>query len=342
MTTHRILIVGRGGDTGHLGGMFARAAARRGIPAQLVDAGHDLTTSWFDRIAFRLRGRRHRREDDFNQHILAAAAHFRPTVVLVTGLMPVRRAVLEELRRPGGAMTVNYMTDDPFNPRHRSPTALEAISAFDVYLSLKPAVDDDLRRAGARRICRGWFAYDPAVHFREQAPVAENGRWSADVTFIGGADRDRASLFTPLRRWSAAHGRSFAVFGSYWNRFPEYWSCYRGFANGPQYRYALTAAGTVLSPVRRANRDWHTMRTFEAAAAGAFMLLERTPDHLELFEEGRHAGFFDGAEELRDKCAFYLDREGDRRRMAAAAHARITDGGHTYADRLEQILQWVS
>jgi hypothetical protein len=322
--------------------MFARAAARCGVPAQLVDAGHDLTTGWFDRIAFRLLARRHRREAAFNRHILAAAARFTPTVVLATGLVPVRRSTLEELRHTYRAVTVNYMTDDPFNPRHRSPTAVDAIRAFDLYLSLKPAVDDDLRRAGARRICRSWFGYDPESHFPERAPAADNGRWSADATFVGGADRDRASLFGPLRRWSAAHERSFAVFGSYWNRFPEYRSCYRGFANGPHYRYALTAAGVLLSPVRRANRDWHTMRTFEAAAVGAFMLLERTPDHLELFEEGRHAGFFDGAEELRDKCAFYLDREDDRRRMAAAAHARITDGGHTYADRLVQILQWVS
>lgn len=72
------------------------------------------------------------------------------------------------------------------------------------------------------------------------------------------------------------------------------------------------------------------------------MLLERTRDHLELFEEGRHAAFFEGADELHDKTTFYLDRDEERRRMAAAAHARITEGGHTYADRLKQIVQLVS
>ncbi len=124
-----------------------------------------------------------------------------------------------------------------------------------------------------------------------------------------------------------------------WNRFPEYAACYRGFANGPHYRYALAGAGVVLCPVRRANRDGHSMRTFEAPAAGAFTLMERTPDHLELFEEERHAAFFEGPDELRDKTDFYLGRDDARRRMAAAAHARITGGGHTYSDRLEQISQ---
>jgi spore maturation protein CgeB len=338
---HRVLIVGRRGEAGHIGGMFLRAAETCGLAMHFVDSDQDLTRTLFNRVAFRLR-RRHPREGAFNRRILAAAAEFKPTVVLVTGLMPVRAAVLEELRRTYRAAVVNYMTDDPFNPRHHNPTAVDAIRAFDIYVSLKPAVDGDLRRAGARRICRGWFAYDPAMHFPEGAPAIDAARWCADVTFVGGADHDRSSLFAPVRQWTAEHERSLALFGSYWERFPEFRSCYRGFANGQHYRYALTGAGVLLSPVRHANRDWHTMRTFEAAAAGAFVLVERTPDHLELFEEGRHAAFFEGPEDLRDKTAFYVDRPDDRRRMAAAARARITAGGHTYADRLKQILQWVS
>lgn len=340
MPGQRVLIVGGSGDDA-VGTMFFRAAERCGLPVELVDSRVDLTQSLFDRVAFRLRNRRHPGEAAFNQRVLSAALRFKPTLLLVTGLMPVRASALEEMRHLDVA-TVNYMTDDPFNPRHRSPTALRSIPSFDLYVSLKPAVDDDLRRAGARRICRSWFAYDPAVHFREPAPSAEARRWSADVSFIGGADRDRASLLAPARDWLRQHGKSFAVFGGMWHRFPEYAACYRGFANGPHYRYALAGAGVVLCPVRRANRDWHSMRTFEAPAAGAFMLVERTPDHLDLFEEERHAAFFEGPDELRDKTDFYLDRDDARRRMAAAAHARITGGGHTYSDRLKQILQWAS
>ena len=337
MSGQRVLIVGSGGDDA-IGTMFVRAAEQGSLPVELVDVRIDITRSLFDRVAFRLRNRRHRGETAFNQRVLSAAARFKPTVMLVTGLMPVRASVLEEVRHLGVA-TVNYMTDDPFNPTHRSPTALQSIPAFDLYMSLKPAADDDLRQAGARRICRSWFAYDPALHFREPAPPAEARRWSADVSFIGGADRDRASLLAPVRQWAEEYRKSFAVFGGMWNRFPEYAACYRGFANGPHYRYALAGAGVVLCPVRRANRDGHSMRTFEAPAAGAFTLMERTPDHLELFEEDRHAAFFEGPDELRDKTDFYLGRDDARRRMAAAAHARITGGGHTYSDRLEQILQ---
>ena len=337
MTPDRLLIVGNGDDV-QIGSMFVRAAHQCHVPVHLVDTRLDLTSTLFDRLAFRLRNRRHTGEGALNRRVLATASQFTPTVVLVTGLMPVRGSVLEEIRHTSGATVVNYMTDDPFNPRHRSPTALRSIPAYDLYMSLKPAVDDDLRKAGARRICRSWFAYDPTLHFPELPPPGEAARWSADVTFIGGADADRASLLAPVRRWAEEHDKSFAVFGGFWDRFPDYVAHYRGFATGAAYRYALGSAGVLLCPVRRANRDGHTMRTFEAPAAGAFMLLERTPDHRELFDEDRHAAFFDGPAELRDKAALYLGRDDERRRMAAAAHARITSGGHTYADRLRQIL----
>jgi spore maturation protein CgeB len=274
--------------------------------------------------------------------VLSAAASFKPTVMLVTGLMPVRRSTLEEIGRDERLTTVNFMTDDPFNPAHRSPTALQSIPAFDLYLSTKPAVDSDLRNAGARRICRSWFGFDPTLHFREPAPAAEIGRWYADLSFIGGADRDRASLLAPTRQWSEHHQANFAVFGGMWNRFPDYARYYRGLAIGCHYRHALAGAEVLLCPVRHANRDGHSMRTFEAPAAGAFTLMERTSDHLELFEENRHAAFFNGPDELRDKATFYLRRPEERRRMAAAAHAVITGGGHTYSDRLKQILQLVA
>jgi spore maturation protein CgeB len=340
-SSHRLLIVGNGDDS-HVGAMFFRAATRCGLSVQLVDMRTDLTTTVFDRVAFRLRGRRHPGESAFNRRVLSAASSFRPTVMLVTGLMPVRRSTLEEIGHGETVTTVNFMTDDPFNPAHKSPTALQSIPAFDLYLSTKPAVDSDLRNAGARRVCRSWFAFDPALHFREPAPIAEGGRWAADLTFIGGADRDRASLLAPARQWSEHHQASFAVFGGLWNRFPDYAHCDRGLALGRYYRYAMAGAEVLLCPVRQANRDGHSMRTFEAPAAGAFMLMERTSDHSELFEEGSHAAFFSGADELRDKAAFYLDRASERHRMAAAAHAMITSGGHTYSDRLKEILQLVS
>ncbi len=175
----------------------------------------------------------------------------------------------------------------------RSPTALAAIPRFDIYMrQLSPDVDADLKAAGAREVRRIRFAYDPESHFYEKAGGAEAARWNADVAFVGGGDPDRAELLDPIRSWSVAEQKTMAVYGSRWDRFSRYADVHRGMADGADYRYALAAASVLLGPVRRANRDGHSMRSFETPACGAFMLAERTADHSELFEDEKHVAFF--------------------------------------------------
>ena len=93
--------------------------------------------------------------------------------------------------------------------------------------------------------------------------------------------------------------------------------------------------------VRRANRDGHVMRTFEVPACAGFLLAERTAEHQEMFEEGREMAFFDSPEELLEKTRYYLAHDAERRRLAEAAHRKVTTGGHTYRDRLVEILRAV-
>lgn len=81
------------------------------------------------------------------------------------------------------------------------------------------------------------------------------------------------------------------------------------------------------------------MRSFEIPACGTFMLAERTDEHLAVFREGEEAAFFSSPEELLDKARYYLAHDEIRRRIARAGHARVTTGGHTYRDRLREIIQ---
>ena len=83
------------------------------------------------------------------------------------------------------------------------------------------------------------------------------------------------------------------------------------------------------------------MRTFEIPACSAFMLAERTDEHLELFKEDKEAVYFTSTEELVDKVAFYLKHEAARRQIAEAGYRRLTTGGFTYWDRLVQILECI-
>ena len=108
---------------------------------------------------------------------------------------------------------------------------------------------------------------------------------------------------------------------------------------GRDYRLALGGARIGLCLLRRANRDQHAMRSFEIPACGTFMLAERTDEHLAVFREDEEAAFFSSPQELLDKVRYYLAHEEIRRRIAIAGHARVTTGGHTYRDRLREIVR---
>jgi spore maturation protein CgeB len=84
------------------------------------------------------------------------------------------------------------------------------------------------------------------------------------------------------------------------------------------------------------------MRTFEVPACGAFMLAERTPEHQEYFREGEEVGYFSSPAELVEKVRYYLTHDNERQCMAEAAYRKVTSGNHTYAHRLQQILELAS
>jgi spore maturation protein CgeB len=81
------------------------------------------------------------------------------------------------------------------------------------------------------------------------------------------------------------------------------------------------------------------MRTFEIPAIGACMLVEDTEEHREIFgPDGETVVYFRAIPEMIGKSRWLLERRAERQRLAAAAHARIVAGCHTYQDRLAAML----
>jgi spore maturation protein CgeB len=81
------------------------------------------------------------------------------------------------------------------------------------------------------------------------------------------------------------------------------------------------------------------MRSFEIPACGSFMLAERTEEHLAIFREDQEAAFFGSSDELIDKVKYYLTHDEARRRIAQAGHVWVTKNGHTYGDRLRELVR---
>src|SRR5205807_8279893 len=112
--------------------------------------------------------------------------------------------------------------------------------------------------------------YHPAVHF----PPLERVEPAFDVALIGGADADRVPYARALAELADPLGAQVNVglFGGYWDRVPGLRQYACGVRTGAHYRGMLWRSKVAISLVRRANRDDHTLKTFELPSCRTFTL----------------------------------------------------------------------
>jgi hypothetical protein len=329
----RLAIVGQSGIT-NVGGSLHRAALSMGLAVRFLDMGEASRAPRLWRaLSWRLRDRRPPRMGAFARHVVRALEESPVDLVIGTGMPPLDVAALRRIRSTG-ARLVNYSTDDPWNPGHRARWFLDALPSYDLIATPRAANLDDFRRAGCHGVHHVRFGYDETL-IREREPVAlPPRRWS--VLFVGGGDDDRRRFFGEFRRELP----QILLVGSYWERWPETRDLAIG-GRAPEEVVWLTRRAPVsLILVRRANRDGHVMRSFEAAAAGGCLVVEDTADHRAMFgADGEGVRYFASPDDAARICRDLVGDEPERRRLARAAQARIAGGGHTYRDRLREMIR---
>jgi spore maturation protein CgeB len=329
-----LLIIGASGGS-HVGEAFLRASLQLEGDSSFIDIrdAHQ-PNLWIRRVYWHLGGKRPSKLDVFSQQLVQQCQTLRPKWLLTTGLAPINQAALSQIGAQG-VYRINFLTDDPWNRAHYAPWFLKALPHYDSVFSPRRANLEDLRQAGCKRVEYLPFGYDPDLFFPETPSPAERQPYEADVVFAGGADRDRVPYIHTLIQ----AGLTVNLYGGYWERYPETLPYTRGQADIQTLRVAISTAKVALCLVRRANRDGNCMRTFEVPAIGACMLTEDTPEHREIFgAEGEAVVYFKTPTEMLEKTQWLLNHDAERQRLAASAHQLITQGAHTYSDRLKTML----
>src|SRR5262245_25809186 len=331
----RLLIVGNP-EPIHVGAHLLKAARASGLSVDLYDSNKAFAAPLpIAKLNWWFRGHRPSRLEDFSRRVVEVGRKLQPRWVISTGISPITDWAIEAIGKLG-TQRFNFLTDDPWNPAHRAPWFMNALPLYDHVFSPRRANLRDLRRLGCHQVSYLPFAYAPEAHFAEP-PVtdAEKERFGADIVFVGAADQDRIPYIKALSR----AGFDIALYGGYWARFPETRGHNRGHADLQTSRKAIGGAKIALCLVRRANRDGHSMRTFEVSAIGACMLVEDTEEHREIFgEEGKAVIYFNNIEQMIEKARWLKESDEERQRLARSLHNIITSGKHTYRDRLASML----
>ena len=82
------------------------------------------------------------------------------------------------------------------------------------------------------------------------------------------------------------------------------------------------------------------LRVWDVLGAGGFLMTNYQPEIEWYFEPGMDMVVFEGKEELKEKTAYYLEHETERKKVARNGHEKVKDQ-HSYRNRLIQMLQTI-
>lgn len=267
-----------------------------------------------------------------NAQLVRLADALEPDLIWLDKALVVSDSALETIRTRHPATRIAGYSPDDMGQRHNRSAAFDQhLPLYDLYFTTKSYCVDELQALGCRRAVFVGNAYDPAVHHPPVLSPGDRAKFGAPVTFIGTYELERARSIAALAR----AGIDVRVWGAGWEgqAIPGVRVEARA-VYGEDYAKVISASDINLGFLRKLNRDQQTTRSIEIPACGGFMLAERTAEHLDLFEEGVEAEFFDDDQELVAKCNQYLADGGLRARVAAAGRDRCLRSGYSNDDRI--------
>lgn len=337
--TMNLLIVGNIGGT-NIGESFLLAAESLGIPAQIVQtsiASHPSKTMnrirkyFFDKVPAN--------QKKFEELVASNMESFKPNLILVTGCVYLSKYFFDKANTIG-AKTSIFLTDDPWNKSLKSRHFIQTLQHYDCVFNPRHLNMKDISRI-SDKVHYLPFAYCPYLLKKgEVRPVFEDRfKEGFDVFFYGGADSDRCNLMKELK----SKQLKVLLAGGYWEKyFPGDPDVIPENLNPAEIQLAVHNSKLALCLVRRANRDEHSMRTYELPYLNACILAEDTSDHRRLFGRENAVCYFGSASELVAGAKELLTHP--ERREAMKKNCRnlvVINGSNSYADRLKEILRKV-
>lgn len=235
---------------------------------------------------------------------------------------------------------VNFNHDDPFGRRDgaRFRAYRRAVPAYDLLTVVRKTNVQEATAAGAKDILLHPMVSDDLEHSPRHMTPELASQWQSDVAFVGSWMPERGPFLLDLTR----RGVPLTLYGPRWNKSPE-WSELKRFhradyLDGDSYAYAVQGARISLGLLSKGNRDLHTTRSMEIPALGGLLCAERTPEHLDWYEEGREAVFWEDSAECARVCLELLHDEPRRSSIARAGHDRQARNAFTSENLIRRII----
>jgi spore maturation protein CgeB len=264
-------------------------------------------------------------------------------LVFVNGGELLGPSSLRILRRHAERV-VSYNTDNAFTnyTKRKWRLHIRALPQYDLVVVTHAAAVPHARAAGAGAVMRVYSAADEIAHAPRDVSQAMRARYASEVAFVGTWMPERGPFIAEL----AARKVPLSIWGDRWHKAPE-WSHLREYWRGPgiyadeEYRASIQASKICLGLVSQVTGDLHTTRSIEIPAIGRLLCARRTPEHLQMYDEGKEAVFWTTAAECADQCHALLANDRVRTDIAYAGHERCLRNGYFNEPMLASILHRV-
>ena len=271
----------------------------------------------------------------YNDALLLAITHNPEVLWVDKGIFVYPRTL--EIAKSHGIKLVHYSPDNYFLYQNSSRYIWDGLSKYDLVVTTKSNMLDRLKNVGASSVLLSGNAFDPQTHYPVELDDQSLTRFSCEVSFIGRWEPEREMWLEQLSK----EGIHLSVRGPQWERarsralIPY---IHLGSVLGLDYTKAIRAAKINLCFLSRLAQDSVTQRSVEIPACSAFMLAERTEEHLKLFTEDYEAVYFNGYKEMFNKIKYYLQHDDERRQIAELGLARCIESGYSYENRINHIM----
>jgi spore maturation protein CgeB len=177
--------------------------------------------------------------------------------------------------------------------------------------------------------------FNPERHWLPEQSIGHNDVYSCDITTAGNQHPWRVAFYNNLPQY---HVKLWGKPAPLWLISDQGAKMYQG---RPVYNHekvrAFRGAKVVVNNLHYAEIWGVNARCFEIAGAGGFQMVNWRPGLGQLFEDGKELISFRSVSDLKEKLAYWLPRESERRAVAEAGMRRA-HAEHTYALRLKLLL----
>jgi spore maturation protein CgeB len=256
-------------------------------------------------------------------------------LLITTGICPLTEHAAARMVAKG-IVIVNWMSDDPWNKAYKNNYLIPTLKYMSTVFSPRQANIEQLKASGPSQVVYLPFASDKRFFSPKPYKTLADIEGDIELLFVGGADAERRKTLLSV----AKSDLKIALYGGYWGRAAIYRKFIRGIATPEKINIETQQAKVSLILVRRANRDGHVMRSLEAAASGACLLVEHTREHEALFgADGDCVQYFYANAEILPKTNALLANPTERHRLRQNIIEKMRTADHSYGARVRDILR---